>query len=162
MKAISGHTYAQIRAGHVHSVFDAAELPEWNEHDIEVVDITGLDPQPAPGWYAADGQLSATPITVADQRADIDRQLQVAISADMEFGGHWWQADERSRSLLASTATYVAAGGVLPEGFAWRDRDNVNVPMSSGMVLALHRAIVERNYAAHAAAFAAKDSLEAQ
>jgi hypothetical protein len=162
MRSIEGHTYAQIRGGRVHAIFDAAQLPEWNEHDIEVIDVTGLDPAPAVGWYVEAGQLSATPIALADQRAEIDRQLQTAVSADIEFGGHWWQADERSRSLLASTATYVAAGGVLPEGFAWRDRDNVNVPMSSGMVLALHRAIVERNYAAHAAAFAAKDALEAQ
>lgn len=159
MKAIEGRTYAQIRAGRVQWVFQAAELPEWSEHDLEVVDVTDLDPPPQAGWFAADGQLSAEPIALADKLAAIEQQLLAAVAADIEMDGHVFQADERSRTLLASTATFVAGGGALPAGFGWRDRNNVLVPMTGAQVVALHRAIVERNYAAHLAAWQAKDAL---
>jgi len=159
MRAMPGRIYAQIHDSRVHQVFGADTLPEWNEHDIEVVDITDLDPPPQVGWFAADGELSGQPIALADQLVAIEQQLLAAVSADIEVDGHAFQADERSRTLLASTATFVAGGGTLPEGFGWRDKDNSLVPMTGAQVTAIHRAIVERNYAAHLAAWQAKDAL---
>lgn len=159
MNAIEGRTYAQIRAGRVQWVFQAAELPEWNEHDLEVVDVTDLDPPPQVGWFVADGQMSAEPIALADKLVALEQQLHAAVSADIVMDGHTFQADERSRTLLASTATFVAGGGALPAGFGWRDKANVLVPMTGAQVTALHRAIVERNYAAHLSAWQAKDAL---
>lgn len=159
MRSTPGRIYAQIRDSRVHQVFDADTLPEWNEHDITVVDITDLDPPPQAGWFVVDGQLSAEPIALTDKLAAIEQQLLAAVSADIVMDGHTFQADERSRTLLASTATFVAGGGTLPEGFGWRDKSNVLVPMTGAQVVALHRAIVERNYAAHLTAWQAKDAL---
>lgn len=40
--AEKGKKYAQIVDGHVHWIFTAAELPEWDGESIVVVDVTGL------------------------------------------------------------------------------------------------------------------------
>lgn len=55
MVGLEGHVYAQILNNRVHWVFTTEQLPEWNETDITVLDITELSPQPQSGWQYVDG-----------------------------------------------------------------------------------------------------------
>lgn len=40
-EAKQGNTYAQVVDGRCHWIFTSDDLPEWNENDITVVDVTG-------------------------------------------------------------------------------------------------------------------------
>jgi hypothetical protein len=86
MKAQPGRTYAQIVNGRVHFTFTAAQLPEWNEAQIDARDITGINPAPAAGWYVSGNTWSADPITpedIADKaRRDQDAADLAATRAD--------------------------------------------------------------------------------
>lgn len=86
MKAIPGNTYAITHAGRVQQIFTAATLPEWNERDLDVRDITGITPPPAAGWYTDGATYSANPITpedIADKaRLDQDAADLAATRAD--------------------------------------------------------------------------------
>ena len=64
MVAKAGLIYAQILYGCVHWMFTQAELPEWNESDLMVVDVTDLSPHPAVGdlYDQATGAFSAPAI----------------------------------------------------------------------------------------------------
>lgn len=60
MLAEQNKTYAQVLHGRCHWIFTSKELPEWNENDIETVDITGQNIQI--GYIFTDGIFSE-PIT---------------------------------------------------------------------------------------------------
>lgn len=52
--AVAGSTYAQILNNTVHWIFTISDLPEWNDTQITVVDITSITPQPQAGWAASE------------------------------------------------------------------------------------------------------------
>ena len=58
MVASPSAMYAQIVDGLVHWLFTAAELPEWNPNNIQVVDITAVTPRPLVGWSYSAGVFS--------------------------------------------------------------------------------------------------------
>ena len=58
MIAQEGKTYAQVMHGVCHWIFTKVELPEWNEHDIFVVDITGKSVAAGDLW---DGEKFTSP-----------------------------------------------------------------------------------------------------
>lgn len=58
-KAQAGRIYAQIQNGRCHWIFtadgigDTGKLPEYNEHQIQVVDVTGNVPNVGDDWTGA-------------------------------------------------------------------------------------------------------------
>ena len=60
MKAEIGKRYAQIFNGKCHWKFDITTLPEWQDSAFQVVDITGMNPEPAEGDIY-DGVMFVTP-----------------------------------------------------------------------------------------------------
>lgn len=49
-KTQAGKVYAQIVNGRCHLIFTSAELPEYNEHHIQVVDVTSNVPSIGNDW----------------------------------------------------------------------------------------------------------------
>lgn len=49
-KAQIGKTYAQIVNNRCHKVFTISDLPEWNENDIQVVEVPGPVPAEGDTW----------------------------------------------------------------------------------------------------------------
>jgi hypothetical protein len=65
MKAQENKTYAQIIGGKCHWIFTASDLPEWNDNDIDVVDITGLGVNVG-DLFDGVGFTATPPTTLAD------------------------------------------------------------------------------------------------
>lgn len=50
MLAEQNKIYAQITNGMVHWIFTSNELPEWNEQDIQIIDITNQNVEVGDTW----------------------------------------------------------------------------------------------------------------
>lgn len=73
MKTQKGHWYAHIQAARVVWIFTQADLPEFNENDIEVIDVTSLEPRPQMGWVVIDGVLEPPPDQSVVELAAVER-----------------------------------------------------------------------------------------
>lgn len=82
-KAEAGRTYAVIQDGKAHWIFTKEQLPEWND-EMQVVDITGVQPQPLEGWDYDGTAFSppATPVPDTTARAEEIRARLTQIDID--------------------------------------------------------------------------------
>lgn len=116
-KAEQGKTYAQILNGHCHWQFTAAELPEWNDEHIKVVDVTGQA-------VSVGDHYDGTKFTaVVPDLAVIRASLWEAIKAGRDrrkaggfkVGTQWFHSDADSRiqhlGLKDKARDLLAAGG---------------------------------------------------
>lgn len=105
-------------------------------------------------------------IATIDDSTDIDTLRANATAAvnawraTMETGtgfvfghdGYMWDGDTASKARLSETIDGARVAG-LPEGFAWRTADNVDVPIDLAGLVALHDAMsvarVVRGYEIH-------------
>jgi hypothetical protein len=69
--------------------------------------------------------------------AVINRHREKLLGNGVSFGGHVFDSDALSVSRLTAVVTAVNAGATLPAGFAWRSKDNVDVPMTATEVVGL-------------------------
>ena len=106
-KAMSGKTYAQIVNNRVHWKFTQATLPEYNENDIQVVDVTGNVPSDGDVYNPATGTFSPY-VPPAPTQAEINAKAR---------------ADLRQIDLASIRAIreYIAGRGDAPQSL--RDRD---------------------------------------
>lgn len=65
--------YAHIQNAKVTWIFACEDLPEFNENDIEVVDITLLSPAPEVGYRYSAGEFSAPAQASPDDLATLER-----------------------------------------------------------------------------------------
>jgi hypothetical protein len=117
MRSIPDHQYVLILYGKVHQVFRGSELPEWNENDIDVIDVTDTKPTPGVGWavsHAPSGFKSFSP-SVADvigftQIQALSDQLHRAEAAGVLFAPTGVKAPllfRTDQSSLSRAMTYA-------------------------------------------------------
>lgn len=86
MVAIEGNVYAMILNNQVSWIFDWTLLPEWSD-DIEVVDITGVNPQPQVGDTYAGGVFTPEGSkTLAQLKEEKSVELNTEASASIYAG----------------------------------------------------------------------------
>ncbi|CAI8743198.1 conserved protein of unknown function [Methylococcus capsulatus] len=62
-------------------------------------------------------------------RARVNAEREARLRAGFEFQGHTYDTDPQSVANMTAVLAALGAGLPLPEGFAWRDRANIDVPM---------------------------------
>lgn len=100
-KAQAGKTYAQVVNGRCHKVFTAIDLPEWNENDITVVDVTGNVPNEGD---VHNGGSSFSPYTPSPE--ELAKQAQAAQDAQDKADA---KADAQLKALLDMTPAQIDA-----------------------------------------------------
>ena len=120
-KAQQGKTYAQVLNGKCHWLFTATELPEWNEKDIMVVDVTA---QAVSVGDLYDGTkftaVVLDPTVIKTARLDaikVDRDRRKA--GGFKVGMQWFHSDADSRiqhlGLKDKARDMLAAGGAMTD-----------------------------------------------
>ncbi|WP_449105571.1 phage tail assembly chaperone [Pseudomonas mohnii] len=105
MKTQEGHVYAHIQHSRVSWIFTQSDLPEFNENDIEVVDITSLSPVPEVGYHYSAGMFSTPAMASPDELAALERVWRDGQLA----GNQWLTARHRDELDLGDTPTLTAA-----------------------------------------------------
>lgn len=104
MQTIEGRQYASIQDGRVTWLFVHADLPEYNEDHLEVVDITLEDPVPQVGWEYSNGAFAA-PVTTFEQRASsISARRYVAETSGVIVQGAAVPTDRESQAMVTGAA----------------------------------------------------------
>lgn len=105
MLAEIGKTYAQVLDGKCHWIFTSVELPEWNENDIETVDITGKDVKV--GDIFIDGIFSTpVPVVITDEELAVTaRATRDKLLAKTD----WTQTRDVPQALSDKWASYRQA-----------------------------------------------------
>ncbi|WP_426206767.1 hypothetical protein [Pseudomonas sp. TWP3-1] len=105
MKTQKGHVYAHIQNSRVSWVFTQVDLPEFNENDIEVVDITSLIPTPQVGWGFDAGAFSPPAGLSSDEQAANERLWRDGQLSDSQ----WLTARHRDEVDLGTPPTLTSA-----------------------------------------------------
>jgi hypothetical protein len=139
MVAIEGRTYMQAINGAAHWKFTSADLPEWNENDIVVVDITIITPEPQEGWAFSGGVFTAPAIPQYDLvkskalkakaiSAACEQQILAGFTSSALGTAHTYPNNDRdqvnlSGSILRSTLPNTQPTDVYP--FLCKDSNEV-------------------------------------
>lgn len=105
MKTQKGRVYAHIQHSRVSWIFTQADLPEFNENDIEVIDITALTTPPQVGWRYVDGVFFPTADKSPDELAATERLWRDGQLSDNQ----WLTARHREELDLGAATTLMAA-----------------------------------------------------
>lgn len=131
---IASNKYVIINEdGLVISYFNGSDLPEYNENMIHVIDVTNVSPQPNLNWTYSGGNFTE-PVTTRDTSIPPVTQLKMDyisnIIADVDYMGHTFNFGVDTYHYLSSYAAFAGLSGVLPDGFYWLDKSNVEVYMT--------------------------------
>lgn len=105
MKTQEGHVYAHIQHSRVSWIFTQPDLPEFNENDIEVVDVTSLSPVPQVGWSYDGGEFSPSADQSPEDLAAFERIWRDGQLSDSQ----WLTARHRDELDLGDAPTLTAA-----------------------------------------------------
>lgn len=98
---------------------------------------------------------------VAIKRGQINVWREERLLTGVEFDGHRYDSDDRSRANVSGLVAALAAGVELPAGFSWRTADNIEVPMTAQEAVAFGAAMLGHVNTVYAASKVYKDALEA-
>lgn len=90
----------------------------------------------------------------------IDQEYYAAVSADVSYMGHPFQADEASQALLTATLVTLNGAGGVPPDFGWWDTNNVKVLMNLAQINGLAQTIFAQGMVAFATKRARKDLVD--
>lgn len=121
----------------------------------------GPDKQGMPSWVRK--QTNPDQI-IKTTRERINSLREEALSDEKAFvktsDGVLWQVDKRSTDLLMQAITLYSALGETPEGFIWRDANNVNREADLPLLLSIASARAEQVKQAYDKSWALKDQLD--
>lgn len=173
-KAQQGKTYAQVLNGKCHWLFTATELPEWNEKDIMVVDVTA---QAVSVGDLYDGtKFTAVVLDTAAIKSsmwDAIKAKRDAIKAGgVKVGTKWYHTDTESRiqhlGLLEKARAAHAAGGTdatrlqaLGQDIKWKTMDGSFIYLTVKHAEDIFAAVTDLDAAAFAAAETHRIAMEA-
>lgn len=101
-----------------------------------------LEPYTVPEPTAAELLAAAQ----AAQSAVIDAAYAAAITADITYSGHAFQADAGSQDVLLKAVIGYGATGAVPENFFWKAADNTRVPFTLADLQGLYAAMLARGW----------------
>lgn len=97
--------YAHIQNSRVSWIFTREDLPEFNENDIEVVDVTSLMPLPQVGWGYSGGEFSPPFDRSPSEQAAAERLWRDGQLSETQ----WLTARHRDELDLGDAPTFTAA-----------------------------------------------------
>lgn len=104
MKTQKGRWYAHIQAGRVVWIFTQEDLPEFNENDIDVLDVTLIVPRPQVGWVLINDVLEPQPGLSTVELAAIERAWRDGQLTDTQ----WLTERHRDEIDLGAQLTLIA------------------------------------------------------
>lgn len=112
-----------------------------------------------------DPPIAAAGPTIEERRAvaiaRVNAMRDRAIGLGVEWAGHRWDSDARSRANLTGAVVAVSAGVPLPADFAWRTADNVDVRLGPAPLVELGAAMLAFVNACYARSWALKAEIDA-
>lgn len=144
---------------------DADALKTFTEH-YKRLGFTVI--RDAPEWlrvgehHYINGEFVIPPhIPRGDKKRTLTGMRERAITQPIAYAGARFDADEKALRNLQIWQTQLAAGTALPEGFVWRDADNVDHPCSAEFLNGLGAAITCRATRVYQKSWALKAQLDA-
>lgn len=126
------------------------EIPACDLRQCEYLGEAPLDPHP----HAVLAEIKAV------KKRQIEAERDAEAFAPCQALGRTWDADARSREMLAAAITLAQAGGPLPP--VWRDHDNDNMPVSGlADLLAIAAAMAQQTQVAYARSWQRKAAVDA-
>jgi len=114
--------------------------------------------------WLAEGNTPDPVETLEDAKARRKRELNQErlqqIEGGLEWNGHTWDTDRQSRENLTAMVAYLNSGNPLPDGFTWRDADNVDVPLTKDEVIQFGAAMVQFANSVYKRSWAAKAAVD--
>lgn len=98
--------------------------------------------------YNPDGTLHSVEDTRTLQETKDQKKALVNMLREqkVESGYRWssnlWDIDANSLAILSNYCTSVNNGTELPDGFAWRSKENINVPMTGSDLIQLNAILI--------------------
>jgi hypothetical protein len=80
------------------------------------------------------------------QCAAINAARDQAMLAGVTWNGHVWDSDQLSIDNVTSAVAGFSAGIPLPQGFVWRTKDNINVPVLLQDLVGIGAALMQFRY----------------
>lgn len=109
----------------------------------------------------ADGTLSVTALR-AEKKLAVDALRATTIEGKgVTYNGVVFDTDARSREIISGLTAHVGGGGVLPQGFVFRARDNTDVVFTANDVKALAAAVIAMVNAVYSASWTIKAQIDA-
>lgn len=94
------------------------------------------------------------------RKGQINARRDEIINGGYNWNGNVYDSDDRARANVTSVSTAIANGIQLPGNFAWRTRDNVNIPMSPQEVVAFGVAMMDWVSRVYGVSWWHKDTLD--
>ncbi|GEM_PF-2796253 len=174
------YTYANIIDGKVAQIIED-ELP-FDElgrqkyaigkgpYQLDLRDITGLDPQPQIGWIDVDGELIAPATLRTPEQARVEKRAAINAERDRREAGGFEYLGKRFDSdgeksvprILGAVVTAQAAmltGGTFT--VTWTCADNSTIDLTEQQLLGLAAALAAHSDALHQTARALKAAVDA-
>lgn len=134
-KTIASHNYVIVKDDTVISVFKGSDLPEYNEADINVIDVTKVTPLPALNWvYDSLTKKFSAPLVVPIEPLSpvqtLKNEFGESILSDIDYVGHTFNISIDTYSIMASYAAFASLTGKLPDNFYWLNKSNEKVHMT--------------------------------
>jgi hypothetical protein len=111
-----------------------------------------------------DPPIAAAGPTIEERRATVLARVNAvrdrALALGVEWAGHRWDSDARSRANLTGAVAAVSAGVPLPGDFSWRTADNVDVRLGPAQLVELGAAMLAFANACYARSWALKAEIQ--
>jgi hypothetical protein len=112
-------------------------------------------------WIAAGNQPAIFDNSLNELKAakkqEFEQHYNAVVVSPIVYMGHTFQCDVASQERMKA----VIAAGLVPDGFFWRDMENINVPMTFEDLRGLVIAQLARGFAAREKLFVLKDAVTA-
>lgn len=142
-------TYALIQRGKIHDIFKGSKLPEYNEHQLQIIEAKK-------DWKVGDSYPKKAETLEEKKEAKLKeieskRGVDVA-AATIKFKGREISSSSEMIELVAQTLSFFGATGKLPSGYFLPDVHGEKVLMNESDIKEFSALLFEygfRNYEKH-------------
>ena len=167
---VSPSTDSMYEDGAVYGDHVAVHIP-YTEDDLEVItawyrkagEWRVRPPKPSiyHAWDVVSESWTADTLRACeDRKAEVDSIRRDRLDMPIAYAGSLFDADATARLNVSGWQTQLLAGMSLPEGFVWRDADNVDHPADASFINGLGAAMVGRGTTLYRSAWLHKQNIE--
>lgn len=95
------------------------------------------------------------------KKREVNTYRDIVLNGGVMFNGSKFDTDDRGKQNLTGIVSAIASGITLPEGFTWRDANNIDHPMDEGDLLSFSAAMIEFTNTGYAVSWFHKNSIDA-